>query len=202
MGNKGLREISGTGKKMRKHSFKIRFIFVSIVYSLWSMVCMGCGYSTHSLVSPSHKTVYIEPFTNKIDLTGETSEFRRLRTYYPLLENKVTQAIVDRFIFDGNFKVVQKESADLDLKGELIDYSRDALRYTDADEPEEYRISIRVNLELWDTKENKLLWKEANFIGDTTYFTRGTLSKSEVSAIDAAVVDLARRIVERTVEIW
>ena len=45
-------------------------------------------------------------------------------------------------------------------------------------------------------------WTESNFVGETTYFTSGSLAKSENVAIQDALTDLARRIVERTIEDW
>ena len=83
-----------------------------------------------------------------------------------------------------------------------MEFRQDPLRYTDNDEVEEYRINLVVNISLWDKKENKLIWGENNFTGDTTYFTRGSLAKSEDTAINDAIKDLSRRIVERTVEQW
>jgi hypothetical protein len=67
---------------------------------------------------------------------------------------------------------------------------------------EEYRLNLVVNLKLWDNKENKLVWQENRFTGETTYFTMGPQAKSEDSAMNDALTDLARRIVERTVEQW
>ena len=53
-----------------------------------------------------------------------------------------------------------------------------------------------------DAKEKKLVWQEDRFTGDTTYFTTGSQAKTENAAIVDALSDLARRIVERTVEQW
>lgn len=162
----------------------------------------GCGYTTHSAVNLSFRTVYVEPFQNKIDYSSEYSEQRNIQTYFPLMETKITAAVVDRFLFDGNCKVVKEENADVVLKGELLDYIRDVLRYDDNNNPLEYRISLAVKLTLWDKKENKKLWEEPRFVGDTTYFATGSTAKSESTAVSDAVTDLARRIVERTVEQW
>jgi len=64
---------------------------------------------------------------------------------------------------------------------------------------EEYRISLMVNLRLYDGSGQTLLWKVNNFIGDTTYFTQ---DQSESQAISEAVSDLARRVIDRVVDIW
>ncbi len=167
----------------------ISFLIVSLV---------GCGYSTRSLLPSRIRTIYVEPFKNKIDYTTE----RKRDLYIPLLEVKITNAVIDRFLFDGHLKVADRDQADVILKGELVNYDRDALRYTDNNDVEEYRINITVNLVLWDVAKDKPLWQEKNFVGDTTYFTRGPHAESETIAVTEAVEDLAKRVVERTIENW
>lgn len=186
-------------KKSRLHRFFLLFTFS---FSLFTLI--GCGYTTRSFVAPSMKTIYIEPFANKIDITSELSEHRKYKTYFPLLEAKITRAVVDRFVFDGNLRIGKPETADVILKGELINYAKDALRYETDDNStvEEYRLSIAVNISLVDRKENKILWEHNNFVGDTTYFTSGSSAKSEGTALSDAVKDLARRIVALTIEEW
>ena len=83
-----------------------------------------------------------------------------------------------------------------------MDFRKDPLRYDDSDNVKEYRINLVVNISLWDRRENKLLWQENDFTGDTTYFAAGPQTKSEDAAVVDALNDLSRRIVERTVEQW
>ena len=87
------------------------------------------------------------------------------------------------------------------LEGELVNYRKDALKYTGTDDRnvEEYRISITVNLKLVDVYKESVLWQLDGFVGDTTYFTA---EKSESTAISAAIEDLARRVVDRAVDVW
>lgn len=165
----------------------------------------GCGYTTRSMVSDKYRTINIAPFVNKIDITTETDTARKYKLYRPGLETDITKAVVNKFLFDGNLKPVESAAADLLLKGELYEFRRDPLRYTENDEVEEYRVSVVVNLILWDAKEDKPVWQENGFTGDTTYFTELTRSgtvKSSEKAVSDAIADLARRIVERTVEQW
>ena len=51
-------------------------------------------------------------------------------------------------------------------------------------------------------KRDKLVWEENSFTGDTTYYTAGTASISEAVAVNNALTDIARRVVERAVEQW
>ncbi|MFC1704300.1 LPS assembly lipoprotein LptE [Candidatus Omnitrophota bacterium] len=177
-------------------------IRIAVLMLLLSVFVCGCGYTTRANIAKDSKNIYVEQFKNKIDLTSEQNEYRKLRTYYPLLEANITNEVIDEFLSDGNYKITREDDAEVILTGELLDYQRDALRYDDDDDVDEYRLNITVSLSLYNTEENTLEWKEDRLTGDTTYFTTGTLAKSEKTALDEAIDDLAKRIVERVVDDW
>ena len=163
---------------------------------------MGCGYTTGALL-PSHlESIYVESFTNKIDISRESSSKYGYTLYKSGLESDITKSAVNEFIFDGNLTITTADEADLILRGELINYTREPLRFDKFDNVEEYRVLVSVNIELEDTSTKKLLWKENSFTGESTYRTSGALAKSEEAAVDEAVRDLAKRIVEKTTEGW
>ena len=166
------------------------------------LVLAGCGYTTRSMISDKYKTIYITPFVNKTDITSEFNTGSQYHIYRPHLETDVTTVVVNKFLFDGNLKPVKMEDADMVLKGELVDFRKDPLRYDNGDNVLEYRVSIVVNLSMWDRKENRLIWQENNFTGDTTYYVSGSTAISEAAAVNNALIDLARRVVERAVEQW
>src|SRR3989338_10975312 len=168
----------------------------SMVYGLLSMVILsGCGYTTKSTLPSSIKTIHIETFKNNIDFAAEG----RRNLYLPLLEIKVRNAVINRFLFDGNLKIAEADKADLVLKGQLVGYDRSALRYTDDCDVQEYRVHITVSLEMHNAQSDEASWTETGFVGEATYFVA---SASEEAAVEDALTDLARRIVERTVEDW
>lgn len=190
---------------------KINFSLTVAIFCLLGTVLAGCGYTTRSMIYGKYKTIYITPFLNKVDITQEAYTANKYRIYRPMLETDITRRVINKYLFDGNLKPVKEEQADLLLKGELIEYRKDPLTYTSSGEDViEYRINIYVNLSLWDTGENKLLWQENNFNGNYSYFVRtptidpgnNVIVVSESTAVNNAVEDLARRIVERTVEQW
>lgn len=162
----------------------------------------GCGYTTGILLPAEYKTIYVENFANKIPITEEISDMHRYKTYHPLLEVEVTQAIIDRFIYDGHLKVVKKQDADIILTGALVDFRREPTKYGYDDSIDQYRMVILVDMEAVDAKSNKVMWAEKNFAGSDYYFTTGAQQKSESAAITDALKDLARRVVERTIEVW
>lgn len=176
---------------------KIIFLALIVAFAL-----TGCGYTTRSLISSKFRTIYIAPFVNKIDITQESYAENKYRIYRPTLETDITRLVTNKYLFDGNLRPVKEDSADLILNGELLDFRKDPLRYDENDEVAEYRINLVVNLKLLNRKEGKTVWSENSFTADTTYFTTGAQAKTEETAINGALADLARRIVERTVEEW
>jgi Lipopolysaccharide-assembly len=183
------------------------FFLISLGFLLTAGLT-GCNYTTRSMLYGNYATIYVAPFANKVDITQEAFSANKYRIYRPRLETDITQKVINRYLFDGNLRPAKEETADLILKGELIEYRKDPLSYTTSTENvTEYRINIYVNLSLWDAKTNKLLWQENNFNGNYSFFTAENANSASVKvpeaiAVNNAVDDLARRIVERTVEQW
>ena len=176
--------------------------YAKFFYIFMLSFVLGCGYTTGTLL-PSHlRTIYVDSFQNKIDVSQESSDRRAYEIYRTGLESDVTKAIIDNFIFDGNLSIVGADEADLVLRGELINYTKEPLKYDKFDNVEEYRVRVSVNIELEDVGAGKTLWRESGFTGESTFRTSGALAKSEDAAADDAVRDLARRIVEKATEGW
>jgi hypothetical protein len=161
----------------------------------------GCGYTTKTLLPPEIKTIYVNTFKNSVDIAREPSDRRSFQVYRPGIEVKVTNDVINRFIYDGSLRFVDKESADCILRGELVEYARQPLRYSRADEVLDYRLTIVLRISLED-KNGKFLWKDVQIAGDTTFSTAGASAISEEAALNVAAGDVARRVVERTVEGW
>lgn len=177
-------------------------IFLFTVFCFLFSAIAGCGYTTRSLGASKYKTIYITPFINKINITQEGEAASKYKIYRPMIETDITRSVSNRFLFDGNLRPAEEVKADVILKGEVLEFRKDPLRYDNSDNVSEYRINLVVNISLWDKVENKLIWQENSFTGDTTYFTTGSQAKPEDTAVTDALTDLSRRIVERTVEQW
>jgi len=174
-------------------------LFIAIL--IMTLLC-GCGYTTHSALPTRNPSIYVDNFVNKIDITREISDENIYYAYRPGMESDITREIIDRFIFDGNYRVKDMDTARFLLKGQLIDFRREPLRYDTNENVVEYRISVVVNIELYDKEKKKIVWTENSFAGESTYRTSGQYAKSESVAAKEAMDDLAQRIVERTVEDW
>lgn len=162
----------------------------------------GCGYTTRTMLAPHLKTVYIEPFENKINIAALPTREDPFPVYRHSMEIDLTNEIVRRFQFTGIMRPSSQEKAHARLEGELVSFRRDVLRYDASRNVEEWRLNIVVNVRMHDLVKGTVLWEEKNFIGDTTYVSSGLGAESEEVALKRALTDLARRIVERTIENW
>ena len=167
---------------------------------LCSIISGGCGYTNKAMLPEDIGIVHVAIFDNKIDITKEISAKDKYEVYRPNLEVDLRDALVERFFLDGHLKVAAEYYADAVLEGEILQYRKDPLRYQNEDVTE-YRISLVCDIRLRDFDTSEILLEE-NIAGDTTYFTTGSLQESETEALNSALQDLARQIVNRIVENW
>ena len=173
---------------------------ISVIITL--VFLCGCGYTTHSVLPSGEATIYVDNFINKIDTTREISNDNVYFAYRPGMETDITRAIIDKFMIDGNYEIKDEKSAHFLLKGELVNFRREPLRYDANENVIEYRLHIAVDFKLYDLEKESAVWQESNFAGESTYRTTGQFAKSESAAITETIKDLARRVVERTVLNW
>lgn len=150
------------------------------------LIILGCGYRAGSLLPADIKTVAVPMFVNK--------------TPEPELESMVTNAVIQELITDGTLQVTEYENADTLLLGEIIDYKREPLRYTDEEVTREYRLIIAVRLKFEDLRYDEVMWEDPGVEGETTFFVGASLPDSERIALPDAIEDLAHDIVEKVVE--
>ncbi|MFH2137042.1 MAG: LptE family protein [Candidatus Omnitrophota bacterium] len=166
--------------KINKLSYILYIVFIFI---------QGCGYTTKANFLPTHiKSVYIETFKNNTDQPNLENEFR----------TKMIATVQD----DGNLIIVSADEADTVLKGQIINYYRQGLRYSNDDAIREYRLGIVTSFEFIDNSTDKAIVKDPSFAGDTTFYVTGTLLTSEDNARKDALNDLATRMLNKILTLW
>ena len=163
------------------------------------LIVVGCGYTTRGFIY-AEDTIIIKPVINKIDITSESRKYSDYTSFPILIENRLTNEIVSQFNIEGNLKVVSEDLNALELVCTVNNYNRETLRYTNADEVNEQRLRLDVNIKL-TSGDGKVL-KDKNVTGETTYYLTGANVKSESTAQLDLIDDTARRICEAVTEEW
>lgn len=155
----------------------------------------GCGYTQKAHLPGDIKTIAVHTFKNEIPPKEQFA-------YRPGLEVELTNAIIDRFIFDGNVKVVDESKADAVLEGAIISYEQEGVRFDRLESIEEYRLYLVVKFKLIDRKANHILIEEPNFSGRAEFFVSRSPASVRRTAANTATFDLARSLVDRIIEDW
>lgn len=156
---------------------------------------VGCGYTNRATLPNNIRTIAIPPFANVIPPED-------IFTYERGLEIDITQAVIDRILFDGNLKVRKLETADSRLEGKVVQYFQEPTGYTQLDSVSEYRLFLVCDLKLIDQRTEEVIWHEPSFSGKAEYFVTGSATKPERDAVQDVIKDLAKNIVDRIVEDW
>lgn len=164
-----------------------------LILSLLLPIIFSCTHLQKEPVLPKHiKSIVVPMFINKSTRFG--------------LEEEVTNQIVNEFILDGRLLVTSKREADSELKGEIISYHKEPLSYNEQGYVLEYKIWIQTGLKFIDLPNQKVLWEDEKE-GAAIYIpeniaTQGLSTETEKEALDRAILDLAGKVVSRTIEGW
>ncbi|MBU0635057.1 MAG: hypothetical protein KKB82_06200 [Candidatus Omnitrophica bacterium] len=164
-------------------------LIICKLFLLCVLFISGCGYTTKASFLPRHITsIYIDNFRNNTD--------------QPNLENEFRPQLISFFQKDGNLKIAALDDASSIVRGKLVGYSRDVVRYAEDDVVRQYRLTIAVDFEFVDLTNNEVKIEAANFTGDTEFFLTGSSAKTEESARKEALEDLAKNIVNKVITLW
>jgi len=163
-----------------KSQIKIRFLLTGL------MLISACGYHLTGTGTslPAHlKTVAIPVFDNT------SSE--------PDIHRNLTNVIRQSFINDGRLKVVNKDKADLVMKGVLNSYSLQAVSFDTQDVALDYYVALGVEIHVRDMVKRKQFLKQY-FTTKWDFRTSSDVINSEAArqtALNDAYKELGNRLV-------
>lgn len=155
------------------------------------LVQTGCRYSTHSGLPDHIKTVEVELFQNE--------------TFYKGLEQKLTQAVIEQINLTPNLKVVPR-NGDAVLSGVIKKVNNTVVRQDMQDRPASVQTSIVAEYSLEDAIEGTMLYHNVRISSSRSSASAGLYDidrgEARESAEDAAIRELAKEIVRRTLGAW
>jgi hypothetical protein len=112
------------------------------------------------------------------------------------LEETFTKSVIDAFIQDNRMKVLDKESAESILLGEITTYTREPFSYDDQEHVKDYKIVVGMKLTYKD-KEGKALSDK-----QVTDWYLYSSEETEEQGIDGLCKKFANDIVRGILEGW
>ena len=156
-----------------------QLICVAFVFVLVS----GCGYSQKSLISRKINSIYITTFENNTFMRG--------------IEFDIAKAVKDEIMSRTSLRIVQKDSADVIMTGEIGGSAQAALSQS-RDNIVESSVSISASVTLLDTRTGRSMGGGAGS-GASFIVDRG---ENVQSATEEAIANLARVLVGNLEEEW
>jgi outer membrane lipopolysaccharide assembly protein LptE/RlpB len=126
---------------------------------------VSCGYKFENKKTQFKEkyNIYVDYFKNKTD--------------EPRIEDHLIKELKREFIIYPNIHVVFKDEADYFLTGEITEFSKSPISYSETDKTLEYRVFIKIKAYLYDSKGN--LIKQKQFSWNKEYSSGYTPSKDE-----------------------
>ena len=156
-----------------------QLICVAFVFVLVS----GCGYSQKSLISRKINSIYITTFENNTFMRG--------------IEFDIAKAVKDEIMSRTSLRIVQKDSADVIMTGEIGGSAQAALSQS-RDNIVESSVSISASMTLLDTRTGRTMGGGGSG-GAAFIVDRG---ENVQSATEEAIANLARGLVDNLEEEW
>ena len=145
-------------------------------------------YKPNAQILPQHiKKIHVRPFINRTEVFA--------------LEDRLTISVVDEFLNNGLYSIVNETQADGVLAGEIMRYILLPVQYDTQLVPTVYRMEVLLNLRFIDKTTNETIWQEPGLVQVYTY-SASTLpgGMSEEQAREKLWQNFAKMIVKRTIE--
>ncbi|HUV87109.1 MAG TPA: LptE family protein [bacterium] len=162
----------------------------ALVLAIMAAAFLSCGPYTFNPNVPGYiKSVAIPLFKNP-------------RTFKYGAERVLTDAVIDEFVADGTLDVAGEDVADSKLQVEIVNYKKEALSYDVQEVVKEYNLAVVVSVTFTDLINNQVLWQEPSMYESVSYYAIATKAETEDEALDRLAEELARKIVNRTLQGW
>lgn len=145
-------------------------------------------YKPNAQILPQHiKKIHVRPFINRTEVFA--------------LEDRLTISVVDEFLNNGLYSIVNEGQADGVLAGEIMRYILLPVQYDTQLVPTIYRMEVLLNLRFIDKTTNETIWQEPGLVQVYTY-SASTLpgGMSEEQAREKLWQNFAKMIVKRTID--
>lgn len=149
----------------------------------------SCGYySTTGRSAGDIKTIAV-PY-----LDNETPE--------PEVEIEITEEIIDGLIDDNTLKVVPEDEGDAVLEGSVIQYENEPTTFNRDLQAEQYNLSIKLKMSLFNKKENNFIWEDKIITASSNYYLEGSSERTYEKAREEVFRDIVELILGATVQEW
>jgi hypothetical protein len=169
-------------------SVRTSYFVLPTCVCLCALLYSSCAYySTSSSFLPAHiKTIAIPLFANE--------------TYEYGLAEKLTDAVIDKFMATSRLKVVSRKTADSILEVVVRRVTDEPFTIGERETAQQYRLTVSISAVYRDIKTNEVVWESDALEGWETYELTGAGDRDQ--ALNQALEKLAADIFNQTLAGW
>ncbi|MCR5504606.1 MAG: hypothetical protein K6E94_03455 [Elusimicrobiaceae bacterium] len=161
---------------------------LGLTFTLFACSGNEVYYRPNAQIMPQHITkIHVRPIINRTEVFA--------------LEDRLVSEVVDEFLRNGAYNIVQEDQADGVLAGEILRYILIPVQYDTQLVPTVYRMEVLLNLRFIDKNSQETIWQEPA-LQQIYIYSAATLpgGMSEEQAREQLWKNFAKMIVKRTVE--
>lgn len=168
-------------------------LFVSAVCAAMMMLCTSCGYHMGSTMHPQVTNIGIGKVTNDTAVYNASVQLQ--------------QSLAEQFMFDGSMKVVNLGNAQSIIYSRIINvgYSMSSGRAAAEDgvyRAAEWKARVAVEFSVILPGERDPLIPKQVIYGEAYFRQQADLEIQRARAVQMALRDAAKKIVQNTTELW
>lgn len=148
------------------------------------LLTSACAYGLSGSLPAHLDTIRVEPFRSRVTEYG--------------LEQELTSLVTEKLVMDGRLAVVTGDP-DSELEGMVAAWSKTPYSYTGAEQVEEYRLEIRVEMTFADLVSGSDILDQESV---TTWIVYDPSAESESDARARLLTEAAGAIVRRCLSGW
>ena len=165
-------------------------------------IALAAAGATGCTVDPTQSYTLASQYPDNVR-TVSVQIFTRGANLYRLgLEMRLTEAVVKHIELNTPYKVTDKDHADTELTGTVTGVSQRAMSMVrQVSSPRENEVVISASMRWQDLRDGKVI-RRSNVRAAGSYILRAPVSEDFFQGSEAAIDNLARRIVEEMEDDW
>lgn len=113
------------------------------------------------------------------------------------IREKLTEAVIDKFLRDNTLKLVDEDHADSVVRGTILRVDDRPIALSENEQAQEFEVYVTLQIEYEDLQKHRMIFSE-------TFQGRGTFSDlaQRTQAVDEAIEKISTDILNRVVSGW
>ena len=123
-------------------------------------------------------------------------------TVEPGIEEPLTDAVIERFLTNGQYRIVDMRQADAMIIGVITDVQEESVAFSEGTTAREVRLWIEVDVRFETMETKDVIWEETQLRTFGDYALDASSDMDREPAIELAIEKMAEEILNQSISGW